>query len=206
MIALRFHQNEIEALVGLGRLDEAAELVEELEERGRRLDRPWALATAGRGRALLCNARGDLQGALAAADEAVHTHARLAEPFELARTLLALGIVQRRLRRNRAARETLRSAFGRFEALGAPLWADRARAELARVGGHVGSPGTLTPAEGRIAALVAQGRSNKEVASELYISVHTVEAALTRAYSKLGVRSRTQLARELASRGDGGKM
>ena len=206
VIAFRFHQNEIEALVGLGRLDEAAELVEELEERGRRLDRPWALAMAGRGRALLCNARGDLQGALAAADEAVHTHARLAEPFELARTLLALGIVQRRLRRNRAARETLQSAFDRFEALGAPLWADRARAELARIGGHVGSPGTLTPAEGRIAALVAQGRSNKEVASELYISVHTVEAALTRAYSKLGVRSRTQLARELASRGDGGKM
>ncbi len=206
VIAFRFHQNEIEALVGLGRLDEAAELVEELEERGRRLDRPWALATAGRGRALLCNARGDLQGAIAAADGAVRTHARLAEPFELARTLLALGIVQRRLRRNRAARETLHSALGRFEALGAPLWADRARAELARVGGRVGSPGTLTPAEGRIAALVAQGRSNKEVASELYLSVHTVEAALTRAYAKLGVRSRTQLARQFASRGDGVKM
>ena len=206
VIAFRFHQNEIEALVGLGRLDEAAQLVEELEERGRRLDRPWALATAGRGRALLCNARGDLQGALAAADGAVHAHARLAEPFELARTLLALGIVQRRLRRNRAARESLEAGLGRFTAVGASLWVEKARDELARVGGRVGSPGRLTPAEGRIAALVAQGRSNKEVASELYISVHTVEAALTRVYSKLGVRSRTQLAHGLACLGDGGKV
>ena len=206
VIAFRFHQNEIEALVGLGRLDEAAERVEELEERGRRLDRPWALATAGRGRALLCNARGDLQGALAAADGAVHAHARLAEPFELARTLLALGIVQRRLRRNRAARESLEAGLGRFTAIGASLWVEKARDELARVGGRVGSPGRLTPAEGRIAALVAQGRSNKEVASELYISVHTVEAALTRVYSKLGVRSRTQLAHGLARIGDGGKV
>lgn len=206
VIAIRFHQNEIEALVGLGRLDEAAELVDELEERGRRLDRAWALATAARGRALLCNARGDLQGALAAADEAVRAHARLAEPFELGRTLLVLGIVQRRLRRNRAARDSLDAALGRFTAVGARLWVETARAELARVGGRVGSPGTLTPAEGRIAALVVEGRTNKEVASELYLSVHTVEATLTRVYSKLGVHSRTQLARVLAPVGDGGKV
>lgn len=115
-------------------------------------------------------------------------------------------MVQRRLRRNRAARESLDAALDRFTAVGAPLWAEIARAELARVGGRVGSPGTLTPAEERIAALVAEGRTNKEVASELYLSVHTVEATLTRVYSKLGVRSRTRLARELARVGDGGKM
>ena len=206
VIAFRFHPDEIEALVGLGRLDEAAELVQELEERGRRLDRAWALATAGRSRALLCNARGDLQGALAAAGDAVGAHARLPEPFELGRTLLTLGMVQRRLRQKRAARHSLEQALELFERLGAPLWADRARAELARIGGRVGSPGSLTPAEGRIAALVAEGRTNKEVASELFITVHTVEAALTRVYSKFGVRSRTQLARALAGLGDARKM
>jgi DNA-binding CsgD family transcriptional regulator len=76
---------------------------------------------------------------------------------------------------------------------------------LARIGGRVAS-GELTAAEERIAVLVAQGKSNKEVASELFISVHTVEAALTRVYGKLAVRSRTQLARALTRVGSGGRV
>ncbi|HWN22208.1 MAG TPA: helix-turn-helix transcriptional regulator [Gaiellaceae bacterium] len=86
------------------------------------------------------------------------------------------------------------------------MWADRARAELARIGGRAASPSDLTPAEARVAALVAEGRTNKEVAAKLFISVHTVEAALTRVYSKLGVRSRTELAGKMASVGGEGKV
>jgi len=206
VIALRFHADAIEALVGLGRLDEAEELVEELEERGRRLDRAWALATGARCRALLCSARGDLKGALPAFEDAIRAHEQLSEPFELGRTLLLRGTVQRRLRQSRAARESLAAALDQFEAVGAPLWADRVKAELARIGGRAVSSSALTPAEARVAALVAAGRTNKEVAAELFISVHTVEAALTRVYSKLGVRSRSELARQLAGVGGGGKV
>ena len=206
IIAFRFHADEIEALIGLGRLDRAEELIEELERSGRRLDRAWALATAGRCRALLSSARGDMERALASADAAIRAHERLPEPFELGRTLLAHGTVQRRFRQNRAARQSLETALARFDALGAPLWADRARAELARIGGRAASPSDLTPAEARVAALVAEGRTNKEVAAKLFISVHTVEAALTRVYSKLGVRSRTELAGKMASVGGEGKV
>jgi DNA-binding NarL/FixJ family response regulator len=77
--------------------------------------------------------------------------------------------------------------------MGAVLWADRARAELGRIGGRAASNG-LTPTEQRVADLVADGRSNKEVAAELFVSVRTVEANLTRVYAKLGIRSRTELA------------
>jgi DNA-binding CsgD family transcriptional regulator len=77
--------------------------------------------------------------------------------------------------------------------MGARVWADRARAELGRIGGRATATG-LTPTEQRVADLVAEGRSNKEVAGELFVSVRTVEANLTRVYAKLGIRSRTELA------------
>jgi DNA-binding CsgD family transcriptional regulator len=77
--------------------------------------------------------------------------------------------------------------------MGVPLWAERARAELGRIGGRASSDG-LTPTEQRVADLVAQGRSNKEVAAELFVSVRTVEANLTRVYAKLGIRSPSELA------------
>jgi DNA-binding CsgD family transcriptional regulator len=81
--------------------------------------------------------------------------------------------------------------------LGAPLWAEKARAELRRIGGRASSPGELTEAERRIAVLVAEGRANRDVAAALFITEHTVEGALTRAYQKLGVRSRAELAARL---------
>jgi DNA-binding NarL/FixJ family response regulator len=118
-------------------------------------------------------------------------------PFERGRTLLALGTLQRRARRRKAARDTLGGALGLFEGLGAESWADNARGELARIGGRTPSGGELTASERRIAELVALGRTNREVADELVISVHTVEAALTHVYRKLEVRSRTELARRL---------
>jgi DNA-binding CsgD family transcriptional regulator len=186
--------DEVEALVTLGRLDQAEALLAPFEEAGKKLGRAWAIATAARCRALMLAARGDLAGASAAADEAVRVHGHLPLPFELGRTLLVRGVVERRAKRKREARDTLTKALEIFDGLGAALWAGKTRAELARIGGRASSSLALTPTEGRVAALVASGSTNREAAEALFVSVHTVEANLKRIYRKLGVRSRTELA------------
>ena len=107
------------------------------------------------------------------------------------------GAVERRAKRKREARQTLTNALEIFEGLGATLWAEKARAELARIGGRAPSSTDLTPSEARVAELVAAGGTNREVADALFISVHTVEANLKRIYRKLGIRSRTELASTL---------
>jgi DNA-binding CsgD family transcriptional regulator len=104
-----------------------------------------------------------------------------------------LGTLHRRAKHKAAARAALEEAVAVLDGIGVPLWAERARAELGRIGGRAAADG-LTPTEQRVADLVAEGRSNKEVASELFVSVRTVEANLTRVYAKLGIRSRSELA------------
>jgi DNA-binding CsgD family transcriptional regulator len=192
--------SELDALVELGELDRAAMLAEDLEARGRVLERVFALATAARVRGQILAARGDLDAALAELDRALAADDRLGWPFEQARTLLTLGVVLRRGKQKRAARQTLEQAAAVFDGLGARLWAAKARAELARVGGRPPATGGLTPTERRVAALVAQGRTNREVAGLLFLSAKTVAAHLTSAYAKLGVRSRTELAHRLRDR------
>ena len=86
-----------------------------------------------------------------------------------------------------------------LDEIGAVPWAEKARAELSRIGGRAPAPGSLTPSEERVAALVAEGKTNREVAAALFVSERTVEGHLTRIYPKLGVRSRTELARRLAA-------
>ena len=188
--------NAIEALVATGKLDAAERLNAQLEQAGREFDSPWALATAARCRGLLAAARGDLDAALSHLEQAMAEHERLPNPLERGRTLLALGTVHRRRKEKRAAREALDAAITIFDELPAPLWANRAQAERARIGGRVAAGG-LTETERRIAELVAQGRSNKQVASQLFITARTVEGHLTRIYEKLGVRSRAELAHRL---------
>ncbi len=195
--AIRFVPDEIEALVALSRLDEAEEVLGWLEERGRALDRASALAAAARCRGLLAAARRDADAAIAAFEDALHEHGRVTIPFEGARTLLALGSTQRRSKQKRAARVSLEEALTIFDELGAALWAEKARAELAQISGRAPSRGGLTPAEERVAALVAEGRTNKEVAAELFVADRTVEYHLSHIYAKLGVRSRAELARRL---------
>ena len=192
--------DHVEALVALGRADEAGPLVDRLEEQGHALDRPWAVAVSSRCRGLIAAVRRDLDGAQALLERATVEHRRVAQPFELARTLLALGEVQRRAKRARVARETLQGALMSFETLGAPLWAQRATKEIARIGGRPPATDALTPSERRIADLVAEGSTNKEVAAVLVVTDRTVESALTQIYRKLDVRSRTEMARKLASR------
>jgi len=139
----------------------------------------------------------DQAAALAAHAHALFVHEHLPQPFDLARTMLAQGIAQRRARRRKEARDTLQRALDIFEELGARLWAEKARGELGRIGGRAASRGDLTPAERGIAEVVAAGKTNKEAAAALFLSVHTVEDALKRIYRKLGVRSRTELSRRL---------
>jgi DNA-binding CsgD family transcriptional regulator len=187
----------IEALVAVGDLDEARIQLEWLEEAGRRLGTPWPLAMGARCRGLLQAAEGDLEAALASCERALEVHERMPAPFERARTLLIYGTMLRRAKRRKAAREAIEEALSIFESLPAPVWVENARAELARIGGRAPSGGGLTPSERRVAEVVAAGKTNKETAAELFISVHTVEDALKRIYRKLGVRSRTELARRL---------
>jgi len=188
---------EIEAAITLGRLQQAETLLDWIWQRAVRLDREWALACAARCRGLLAAARGDEEAAAAAFERALAEHERVQyRRFDLARTLLAQGETLRRSKKRRAAREALGSARDLFDELGARLWSAKAARELARVPGRSRAEG-LTETERRMAALVATGKSNKEVASELFVTVHTVESNLTRIYEKLGVRSRTELAHRL---------
>jgi DNA-binding CsgD family transcriptional regulator len=188
----------LEALISVGELEEAERRLAPWEKRARALDRAWAVANMARCRALLLAARGDFAGSFAAFDQALVDHPRSIYPFEHARTLLALGTTQRRAKQRGAARTTLEHALVIFQDLGAPLWSGKARAELVRIGGRAPSRGDLTESERRIATLVAEGSTNREVANALFITEHTVETALTRVYRKLGIRSRSELAVRLA--------
>jgi DNA-binding CsgD family transcriptional regulator len=198
-IGLVFLPDEIEALVSLGELARAQPLIELLRRLGETHDRPWAIAAAARGHGILAAARGDLEEAVAALEEALAAHARVEMPFERGRTLLALGRTLRRRKQWSAAREALREALALFVQTGAPLWAQAARNEVGRAGERSGEPGELTATERHIAELAASGLSNQEVAERAFLTVKGVEANLTRAYRKLGIRSRGGLAGALGS-------
>jgi DNA-binding NarL/FixJ family response regulator len=193
-----FVPDEVEALVALGEIDRAAALTEEFEDSARARHREWALAASSRCRGLVAAARGDLPTARAALEEAVRQYGRLDMPFDLARTELVLGRVERRAKRKRAAREALGRAAEAFEELGIPLWAAMARADLDRITLTPPPNGQLTETERRVAELAAAGRTNREAAQLLFMSPKTVEATLARAYRKLGIRSRAELGARMA--------
>ena len=192
----------LETLIAVGELEEADEVLATWQERAAALDRAWTLAILARCRGLLLAARGDVEGAFASFELALAEHARGTDPFHHARTLLALGRTQRRAKSRAAARATLEEALARFEGLDAPLWAEQTRAELSRIGGRAPSRGELTEGELRVAALVAEGRTNKEVAAALFLAERTVASHLTRVYAKLGVRSRSELTLRLGRAGE----
>jgi DNA-binding CsgD family transcriptional regulator len=193
----RIVPDRIDALVALGRLDEAESRLQLFERHAVELDRTWALATAARCKALQEAARGDLERAAETLDRAVELHEGLDQPFEAARTLLVRGTVERRAKRRGDARATLESARALFEGLGTRLWSQAAQDELARIGGRAPSRWDLTGAERRVADLVAEGRTNREVAAALFVSENTVRSSLKSIFRKLGIRSRAELARRL---------
>jgi ATP/maltotriose-dependent transcriptional regulator MalT len=185
----------VEAMIALGRLDDADPLIGALESNGARLDRAWMLAVGARCRSMWLAAHGDVAAADRVAREAITHHRRLPMPFELARTQLLLGQLERRQRHRQAAAATLRTALAAFEDMGTPVWAERARTALARTACSPGS--VLIPSEQRIAELAASGMSNEDIAAALFVSSKTVEANLTRVYRKLAIRSRAQLSSHL---------
>jgi DNA-binding CsgD family transcriptional regulator len=192
-----FLPDAVEALIALGRFDEADPFVAALERNGRRLDRPWMLAVGARCRAMLLAAQGGLAAASAAAEAAMAEHDRLPMPFERARTQLLLGQLQRRQRHRDAARANLVAALAVFDGLDTPLWSAKARSSLARSEVSAGPAKLLTAGERRVAELAASGMTNREVAAALFVSPKTVEVHLTRAYRKLDVRTRAELVRRI---------
>ncbi len=197
-VAIPFAADAAEALIALGQTERAAAIVDQLEHNGRRLDRAWALATGARCRALLLAANGQLAEAVQAGQRAMAEHERLAMPLERARTLLVVGLVQRRLGKRKAAKAVLNEAQRTFAEAGATLWAEKARRELRRLGMHPGGIAELTPSEQRVGQLAASGLTNREVAAALFVSPKTVEANLARVYEKLEIRSRAELGRRMA--------
>ena len=195
--AFRFVPDQVEALVLVGRLGEAEERLSSFLVKSTKVGRQWALAEAERCRGLLFGAQGRLDDAAAAAERSVRLSEVLDQPPLLGRALLAQGTVARRAKRKREADDALARAQRVFERAGMELFAARARAERARVGLRPRAPSDLTETERRVAELAAAGRRNVEIAAELFMSVHAVEANLTRAYRKLGIRSRSELAPRL---------
>ena len=191
------------ALARLGQRRAAAEVAGRQLERARSFDAPRALGTA------LCPAAAVDGGetGLAHLEEAVAVLEDSPARLVLAQALVDYGTLLRELGRRKESRDPLRRAITLADACGAPVLAERARAELTAGGGRPPPAETegvaaLTPAERRVAALAAQGPTNREIAQTLFVTEKTVEMHLSRAYRKLGIRSRWQLA-ELAGRAKG---
>jgi DNA-binding NarL/FixJ family response regulator len=200
-LVARTLSNTIEALVATGELGNAETLTARLEEHARELPVPSVIAAAARCRALVLSERSDYVGARAAIESALSAHSRLREPFEIARTHVVHGSIERRARHKAEARTAFRHAEAIFDSLRARLWLERVRQELARTGLRRSLDRELTPTELRVAELAAHGARNKEIAGALFVSVKTVEANLSRVYAKLGIRSRVELASRLSEAG-----
>ncbi|MDT5209592.1 MAG: hypothetical protein QOF67_2007 [Mycobacterium sp.] len=198
IIKAAFIPDAVEALVAVGRQDEAEPMVAALENHGSRLDRTWMLAIGARCRAMLMAAQGDVDNAEQMVRKAIAEHAKLPMPFERARTLLLLGQLQRRKRQKHSAAATFDEALLVFQELGTPLWAERVSAELERTNVSPMRTLELTPSERRVAELAAAGLTNRDVAGTLFVSAKTVEANLTQIYRKLGIHSRAELGRMMS--------
>jgi DNA-binding CsgD family transcriptional regulator len=188
-----------EAMIAHGDLDEVEPLLSAFE---RAMRDPVTAALVARCRGAAAAARGDLAAAEDQLEVALARHGEVSPmPVEVGRTLLVLGVAERRMKRRAAARRTFSQAVELFEAAGAVLWAEQARAELGRISGRAPGPVQLSETELRVVELVAQGLSNREVAAKLFVTVRAVESTLTKAYAKLGVRSRTELAARMHGAG-----
>jgi DNA-binding CsgD family transcriptional regulator/DNA polymerase III delta prime subunit len=194
----RYHSDYIEALIAVGNLEKAEAAANELLADAAALDRKTARVAAFRSQGQLAAARGRFDDAIEVVAEARACAGELEQPFELARTLLVEGTLLRRAKRRVEARATLIESLKLFEELGAALWAQRARNEIARLGGRARQTAKLTTTEQQVAELVATGKSNHEVAQALHVSPKTVEWNLSKIYKKLRVSSRTELAATLS--------
>jgi DNA-binding CsgD family transcriptional regulator len=196
---MRFVPDQVEALIGTGQLVDAQRMLDRFDELSRASGRIHALAASDRCRGLLLAAQGVPDAAIEALEASRSRYATIDDPFGSARTSLALGAIERHRLHKRTARDALETAVASFEALGARLWTKAANAELGRIGGRAPSRDGLTPGEQQVASLVAEGRTNREVAGSLSVTERTIEGHLSNIYAKLGVRSRTELAHRLTA-------
>jgi DNA-binding CsgD family transcriptional regulator len=190
--AIRSTPDLVEAAVRLGRPQAAAGPLALYETWARHTRQPWTMALIYRCRALLDGDEQDFR-------QALDLHGHQDRPFDEARTRLLYGEWLRRDKRKADARIHLGAAAETFERLGAIPWADRARSELVATGtaarpAEPGPGGGLTPQELQIVRLAARGLSNKDIAAQLFLSPRTVGHHLYKAYPKLGVLSRGELA------------
>jgi DNA-binding CsgD family transcriptional regulator len=191
----------VEAAVRSGVPERAAGAVQRLSDIARACETDWVLGVEARSRALVS----DGQDAEHLYREAIDRFARTRLRVELGRARLVYGEWLRRQRRRRDARDQLASAHEIFDSVGAAAFAERARIELRASGGQVReraveTPDTLTAQEALIARLAGDGVSNPEIAAQLFISPATVAYHLRKVFTKLGVSSRSQLARALPPR------
>jgi len=217
---VRWHSDLAAGLVAIGELAEAdATILSARSAIAHRTHNAGVVARLDRAEALLRAERGDIDSAAALLGAAARRFELLGQPIERGHTLLVAGQVERRRRRYAAARAAMGEALAVFTGVGAKPWVEQATRTLALVDGAVtdtipaqlervdsvkaaaGASGVvvagLTITEARIAAMVREGASNREIATRMFLSVKTVEATLTRIYRKLGVRSRTQLSSKL---------
>ena len=192
-----------EALARADAGDRAEQVLAWLQERADTTSLVYPRAAAARARGILARDPAEAAAWFAAARAAYEIQPI---PFEQARTLLCEGEALRRARRPTASRRPLRHALTIFSGLGALPWAARAMTELAATGARnevsTSAVDCLSPQEFQVARAVGRGLSNVETAAALFVSRKTVEAHLTRAYRKLGIRSRTELTRLMVTRGE----
>jgi DNA-binding CsgD family transcriptional regulator len=190
----------IEALLRADRASEAMDVIEQVEASADGDARRWTRGVLARARGMAAPDNGYVRHF----QEALEWQSRMTARFDQARTLLAFGERLRRSGQRLLARDRLREALHEFERLGAISFASRTRAEL-RAAGEPASDssesalGGLTPQELQIALAVAGGLTNREVAASLFLSPKTIEFHLGNVYAKLALRSRTELARMIAS-------
>jgi DNA-binding NarL/FixJ family response regulator len=189
----------IESYLGLGRDEDGRRLAERFAAAQPDPVQPYVAAMVARCHALVAH---DIDEAVAAFERSLGFHALLSDSFEAARTQLLYGMRLRRAGRRVDAREQLKAAQDAFLAQDLTMWAERAAQELAGTGQRARSRSTtqepLTSQETRVALLVAQGLTNREVAAALFLSPKTVEHHVGAVLRKRGLRSRTELARALA--------
>lgn len=188
----------VEALTTAGRYDEAQAAAQRMRDDADRSHLALAGADADAAEALLAGEAGDDDRAAELIARAVKVYDHAGERYELARSLLTSGRLARRAGRRLHARRDLEAAAALFTDFGALPWVSRCTAELQRIGGRPRRSATLTDTERLIAEQAAAGKSNAEIAAAMFVAVRTVESNLSRAYRKLGIRSRVQLPARLA--------
>ncbi|GHD93116.1 helix-turn-helix transcriptional regulator [Streptomyces naganishii] len=204
----RWHADLAEALARAGAPDEAQAVVTVARRQAERLGRRAVLATLVRAEAAVSEARGELARAAEGFESAAVRLRAAGHPLEEARTRLALGRVRRLAGEEASCRAAFADALRIFTKAGATSWVAMARAERDRAQAGplplaeaaVAWSEHLTATERSVVARVAQGATNREIAAGLVLSVKTVEAALTRAYRKLGAKSRVEITRIVMSR------